>query len=170
MLPCAGAGRSRPAHGGSRGAAAGRWNEAADRGAQPKGITTVFTVRNADQDAVLAHVTIWADLGIPVTFFDLYPTGFDMQEIDLAEVIDGRLPSTATAGQDPTDSISPHGPLSQDVTFATCSGVLPQPEQLRAGRLHGPPHEHAGRVHVLRAPRRRRGRRTPRSRCRTGGR
>jgi hypothetical protein len=99
-------------------------------GAKPKGLTTVFTVRNTSQAAALVHVTIWSDLGVPVTFFDLYLTGLDMQEIDLSEVIDGRFPVTATAGQDPADTISPKGLLSQDINFATCTGSLPGPEQL----------------------------------------
>jgi hypothetical protein len=99
-------------------------------GAKPKGLTTVFTIRNTSQAAVLVHVTLWSDLGVPVTFFDLYLTGLDMQQIDLSEVIDGRLPTTASAGQDPTDTISPKGFDSQDINFASCTGTLPPPEQL----------------------------------------
>jgi len=99
-------------------------------GAKPKGRTTVFTIASADASAMLAHVTVWSDLGVPVTAFDVYLTGYDVQTIDLAEVIEGRLPQTASAGQDPTDDVSPQGIASQDINFASCSGILPYPEQL----------------------------------------
>jgi hypothetical protein len=35
------------------------------------------------------------------------------------------MPQTASAGQDPGDKISPKGPLSQDINFASCGGILP---------------------------------------------
>lgn len=98
-------------------------------GRKPKGTTTVFTIYNATATATLAHVTIWSDLGIPVTFFDVYLTGFDVLAVDLAEVLAGRLPQTASTGQDPTDAISPQGPVSQDINFASCITTLP-PAQL----------------------------------------
>lgn len=37
------------------------------------------------------------------------------------------MPQTASAGQDPTDTISPKGQLSQDINFASCNGQLPYP-------------------------------------------
>ncbi|HYX26894.1 MAG TPA: hypothetical protein VFC23_22275, partial [Thermoanaerobaculia bacterium] len=37
------------------------------------------------------------------------------------------LPQTASAGQDPSDAISPKGAKSQDVNFASCTGQLPPP-------------------------------------------
>lgn len=99
-------------------------------GAKPKGRTTIFSIHAFDASAVLAHVTIWSDLGVPVTAFDVYLTGHDVETIDLAEVIDGRLPQTATDGQDPQDSISPQGFASQDINFASCNDTLPYPESL----------------------------------------
>ncbi len=35
----------------------------------------------------------------------------------------GTLPQSASAGQDPTDTISPKGSLSQDINFASCNAV-----------------------------------------------
>ena len=99
-------------------------------GAKPKGRTTILSVNSADATAVLAHVTIWSDYGVPVTAFDLYLTGYDVQTIDLADVIEGRLPGTASAGQDPQDTLSPKGIASQDINFASCTGILPYPESL----------------------------------------
>jgi hypothetical protein len=99
-------------------------------GSKPKGRTTILSINAADATAMLAHVTIWSDLGVPVTAFDVYLTGYDVQTVDLAEVIAGRLPQTASAGQDPQDVVSPQGDVSQDINFASCNGILPYPEDL----------------------------------------
>jgi len=101
-------------------------------GSKPKGVDTVFSINNASASAVVAHVTIWSDLGVPVANFDVYLTGYDVQTVDLAEVLAGRLPVTASDGQDPDDTISPQGQSSQDLNFAICNGVLPPPESLGA--------------------------------------
>ncbi|HEV2846972.1 MAG TPA: hypothetical protein VG477_19100 [Thermoanaerobaculia bacterium] len=99
----------------------------------PKGITTVFTINNAFEMAALAHVTIWSDLSVPVFDFNVYLTGFDMEVIDLREVIvNGNLPQTASDGQDPLDRISPQGELSTDINFSNCTGQLPLPQPLPA--------------------------------------
>jgi hypothetical protein len=92
-----------------------------------QGINTIFSVNNSSATAILAHVTIWSDMGIPVYTFDVYLTGFDAQRIDLRTVLQGELPRTASDGQDPPDTISPQGPISQDINFASCSGILPPP-------------------------------------------
>jgi hypothetical protein len=92
----------------------------------PNGIDTVFTVVNASATAGLAHVVLWTDLGIPTYAFDVYLTGYDVEKVDLRLLFAGGVaPRTATAGQDPTDQISPKGPLSQDINFASCTGHLP---------------------------------------------
>ncbi|MBI2571329.1 MAG: hypothetical protein HYV63_30350 [Candidatus Schekmanbacteria bacterium] len=90
------------------------------------GINTLFTIQNASATAVLTHITSWSDLGIPTIAFDVYLTGYDAQAVDLrAMFMDGTLPSTASAGQDIQDAISPRGSLSQDINYATCTGILP---------------------------------------------
>ena len=101
-------------------------------GGKQKGVNTVFSVGNAEAFATVARVTLWSDVGIPVAAFDLYLTGYDVQVVDLYEVLSGRLPATASDGQDPTDSISPQGIVSQDINFASCAAVLPPPESLGA--------------------------------------
>jgi hypothetical protein len=94
----------------------------------PNGLTTLFSVNNASATAVLAHVVIWSDLSVPVLDFNIYLTGYDVQSINLRDIIvNGTLPRTASAGQDPADSISPHGDFSQDINFASCTGQLPPP-------------------------------------------
>jgi hypothetical protein len=94
----------------------------------PNGLTTLFSINNAVAAAVLGHVTIWSDLAVPVATFDVYLTGYDVQTVNLRDVlIYGRLPQTASAGQDPNDTISPKGLYSQDIDFPSCQGVLPPP-------------------------------------------
>jgi hypothetical protein len=90
------------------------------------GITTLFSINNASATAVLAHVTVWSTWSIPVIDFDVYLTGYDVQTVNLRDIfVNGILPNTASAGQDPTDTISPQGDVSQDINFASCNGFLP---------------------------------------------
>ena len=92
------------------------------------GINTLFSVNNASATAVLAHVVVWSDLSVPVLDFNIYLTGYDVQTMSVRDIIAGTLPRTASAGQDPTDAISPHGLFSQDINFASCTGLLPAPQ------------------------------------------
>jgi len=92
--------------------------------ARPDGVNTLFSINNAAAAAVLAHVTIWTDQSVPALAFDVYLTGYDKQTVNLRDVlVDGELPQTASAGQDPKDAISPHGAASQDVSFASCTSL-----------------------------------------------
>jgi len=94
----------------------------------PNGLTTLFSVNNASATAVLAHVSIWSDLAVPVLNFNVYLTGYDVATINLRDVIVfGNLPQTASTGQDPNDKISPKGDFSQDINFVSCQGILPPP-------------------------------------------
>ena len=92
------------------------------------GITTLFSVNNASATAALAHVVLWSDLSVPVLDFNIYLTGYDVQTINLRDIlVNGVLPRTASDQQDPEDTISPQGDFSQDITFASCQGQLPPP-------------------------------------------
>jgi hypothetical protein len=94
----------------------------------PEGLTTLFSINNASATAVLAHVVLWSDLSVPVLDFNVYLTGYDLLTVNLRDIlISGRLPQTASASQDPNDTISPKGAFSEDVGFASCTGVLPPP-------------------------------------------
>jgi hypothetical protein len=94
--------------------------------AHPNGTNTLFSINNASATAVLAHVVFWSDQSIPVLDFDVYLTGYDVQTISIRDILqNGNLPVTASAGQDPKDTISPKGQVSQDINFASCSGELP---------------------------------------------
>ena len=93
----------------------------------PNGLTTLFSVNNASATAVLANVVLWTDLGVPSFTFPLYLTGYDVQTFNLRDLFTGNVLKTASASQDPNDTISPKGIFSQDVGFSSCTGFLPQP-------------------------------------------
>ncbi|HEX2223875.1 MAG TPA: hypothetical protein VHN15_06695 [Thermoanaerobaculia bacterium] len=95
--------------------------------ANPQGRTTLFSVNNADDQAVLAHVVLWTDLAVPTLAFDVYLTGYDIQTVNLRDVFEGRLPRTADEPNDLADLISPGGPLSWEAAHPGCVGVLPPP-------------------------------------------
>jgi hypothetical protein len=113
----------------------------------PNGMQTLMSINNASASAVLAHVVIWSDLSVPVLDFNLYLTGYDVQSINLRDIIvHGVLPPTASAAQDtgevepdpaPTPTaISNQGAFSDDVTFASCAGFLPPPSILGLFTTH----------------------------------
>ncbi len=105
-------------------------------GGKAPGTTTLFSINNASATAILAHVTIWSDLAVPVIAFNVYLTGYDVQQINIVDILNGKLPQTGSVGQDlqdtgnPLDGISNKGPLSQDINFASCTGNLPPPAVL----------------------------------------
>lgn len=76
----------------------------------PEGSTTLFSVNNASAAPALAHVTVWTDLSIPVLDFDIYLTGYDVQTLNMRDVINGLLPQTLDANSDAGDTVSPDGP------------------------------------------------------------
>ena len=103
--------------------------------ADPGGRTTLFTINNTSATAALTNVTLWTDAGVPSESFNVYLTGYDVQSINVRDLFNGVWPITATAGQDPTDTISPKGILSQDINFASCNGILPYTNPLSDGRI-----------------------------------
>jgi len=94
----------------------------------PNGLTTLFSVNNASEEAALVHVVVWSDLSVPVLDFDIYLSGYDVQTVNMRDIIiNGNVPVTADNGDDPTDKISPEGLFSDDITFPNCTGSLPPP-------------------------------------------
>ena len=51
------------------------------------GRTTLFTVTNVTRYPQIAHVTLWTDRAYPVLMFNLFLTGYDVQAINLADVL-----------------------------------------------------------------------------------
>ena len=75
----------------------------------PNGVTTLFSINNASATAALAHVTVWTDLSVPVLDFDVYLTGYDVQTMNMRDVINGILPQTLDANSDAGDAVSNNG-------------------------------------------------------------
>ncbi|HVF60658.1 MAG TPA: hypothetical protein VNJ70_12705 [Thermoanaerobaculia bacterium] len=106
------------------------------------GVTTLFSVNNASASAVLAHVTVWTDLSVPVLDFDIYLTGFDVQTMNMRDIVNGILPLTADDGADTIDGAddeSPQGPLSQDINFPGTTGpcIAPAYNPLSSAFVNG---------------------------------
>jgi hypothetical protein len=95
--------------------------------ADANGVTTLLSINNASATAILAHVTVWTDLGVPTFAYNVYLTGYDVQTINVRDIFTGAVSRTASDGQDPSDTISPQGDFSQDINFASCTGQLPPP-------------------------------------------
>lgn len=91
----------------------------------PNGATTLVSLTNTSATAVLGNVVLWSDQGVPAANFVVYLTGYDLQSFNVRDILNGVVPRTATDGQDPMDTISPQGPFSQDINFASCSGSMP---------------------------------------------
>jgi hypothetical protein len=49
--------------------------------------TTLFTITNTSAEEQIAHVTLWTDWSFPVIDFNIYLTGYDVQSINLYDVI-----------------------------------------------------------------------------------
>ncbi|HYO14435.1 MAG TPA: hypothetical protein VE685_14660 [Thermoanaerobaculia bacterium] len=79
------------------------------------GQTTLFSVNNASAKPALARVVLWTDWGVPTLAFDIYLTGFDVQSLNVRDLLRGTLPVTGSG-------VSNVGSLSKDDDgFASCS-------------------------------------------------
>ncbi len=76
--------------------------------AQSGEVRTTFTVGNSGSSAVVAHVTLWTDRGVPTQTFDLQLGAYDIAEVDLGQIFwNGTFPQTSAG------------------SFPSCSGTLP---------------------------------------------
>ena len=67
--------------------------------------TTLFTITNVSHVEQIAHVTLWTDYSFPVIDFNIYLTGYDVQAINLYDVIKrGVIAPDAGTGYDPRSS------------------------------------------------------------------
>jgi hypothetical protein len=74
-----------------------------------QGITTMLAVTNTRAAPVLTKVTLWSDWALPVGSFHVYLTGFDVQTLNLRDVLAGRLPETGPGAVSPVGDLSrPH--------------------------------------------------------------
>lgn len=88
----------------------------------PTGETTIFTVVNVARVPQIARVTMWTDLAYPVLSFNLFLTGYDMQTINLFDVLArGRIGDPGTSSLVPAgrrSGANDENPLLDDVQCA----------------------------------------------------
>ncbi|HEX8412061.1 MAG TPA: hypothetical protein VF883_24640 [Thermoanaerobaculia bacterium] len=63
------------------------------------GVNTLFTVTNVSPGDQIARVTLWTDLAVPVVSFNLYLTGYDVQSINLFDVLKSGAIGTPAAAR-----------------------------------------------------------------------
>ncbi len=100
----------------------------------PEGRNSLFSIGNATQDPILAHVVLWTDWSAPTLAFDLLLRPEELRSVNLRQLFaDGFLPSS---GHDP-DSVS---------SFPACASPLalpvldPQALATLAAQHTGQPH------------------------------
>ncbi len=54
--------------------------------------TTTLVLQNIDASPAMVRVTLWTDLSVPTLAFDLYLTGYDVEEITVHELFRGNIP------------------------------------------------------------------------------
>ena len=116
----------------------------------PGGVKTIVTLQNTSASAGVVRVTLWTDLGLPTASFNLYLTGYDAETINLRNIFNRDVPFTADDGDDPTDTLSNQGPISQDINFPGTGSGSPQTlnssisASLNAAHTGGPSAEYFG--------------------------
>lgn len=100
------------------------------------GLTTVLSITNVDSHPHLVSVTLWTDWAVPSLTFNVYLTGFDVQTLNLRQVLQqGLLPATGVGP-------SPVGELSDGATaFPSCAATV-GPARIEAQPLQ---QKHLGR-------------------------
>jgi len=98
-----------------------------------QGQTTLFTITNVTRFPQIAHVTVWTDLSFPVLDFNIFLTGYDVQPINLYDVIVRGVvaPNNGTTSATTPGALSAANNANPNIvtTSAPCLGLpggLPQ--------------------------------------------
>ena len=86
--------------------------------------TTLFTITNTSYLPQIAHVTLWTDWSFPVIDFNIFLTGYDVQSINLYDVLGGGG-RPAFIANDPSGTSSNTEPANN----TTEVGAFANPEQ-----------------------------------------
>lgn len=85
------------------------------------GETTLFTITNTSNLDQIAHVTLWTDYSFPVIDFNIYLTGYDVQAINLFDVISrGVIAPTAGTGTLVTPKRGAFSDANAALTLTAC--------------------------------------------------
>jgi hypothetical protein len=97
----------------------------------PEGETTLFTVTNVTPLPRIARLTIWTDWAFPVLSFNVFLTGYDVQSINLSDVISrGRIAEPGTSSLfdiGRRSSANDSNPLLDLSNCGTLAVEIPQP-------------------------------------------
>lgn len=85
-----------------------------------QGMSTLISVNNASARPALARLVLWTNWGVPTLAFDIYLTGYDIQTLNLRDLLLGNLPVTGS-------TVSNRGLLSEaGADFPGCSAATTQ--------------------------------------------
>src|SRR5712691_10581442 len=79
-----------------------------DLGTAGTGRTTIFSITNVSPYSQIAHVTLWTDWSFPVLDFNIFLTGYDVQPINLFDVIFNGFIGSASGGTGIASTFSPN--------------------------------------------------------------
>jgi len=97
------------------------------------GATTLFTITNTSRFPQIAHVTVWTDWSFPVLDFNLFLTGYDVQGINLFDVIQRGIIVPGTPAGTSITTV-PGGPVpAGSTTGATPANNTSNPNFILAG-------------------------------------
>ena len=101
--------------------------------------TTLFTITNVSDTPQIAHVTIWTDWSFPAMDFNIFLTGYDVQSINLYDILNrgviapGTPPGTSISATVPDNPTLGSQPLANtanpnflaNVSTQCAAGLLP---------------------------------------------
>jgi hypothetical protein len=94
-----------------------------------QGMSTLVAINNASSRPVLARMVLWTNWGVPTLAFDIYLTGYDVQTLNLRDLLLGHLPVTGS-------TVSNRGLLSE--TGADFAGCTAPAQSVGTGGKAGP--------------------------------
>jgi hypothetical protein len=114
-----------------------------DLGTAGTGRTTIFSITNVSPYAQIAHVVLYTDWSFPVLDFNLYLTGYDVQPINLYDVIArgtiGSATGTSTAAPNAFSSATSINNVINSAAAGTGSNPNTGTQPFRVTTLQGNP-------------------------------
>jgi len=102
------------------------------------GETTLFTITNVSNAPQIAHVTVWTDWSFPILDFNIFLTGYDVQSINLYDVLVRNLVAPGGPGTSSTSTtISPRAPQGSVGAFSTPGSNTSNPNILTSAVTAG---------------------------------
>ena len=94
------------------------------------GERSLITITNTSSQSQITRITVWTDFGFPILNFNALFTGYDVLELDLAEVFfEGQLPVTVWTPHQTAEGVQDRGPMSHASTLNLSPGLsLAEPE------------------------------------------